>query len=63
MCSSDLLRMALEESKGDLRQLETRHYDELFDLIAHRPDRSVVDLPDVKVTKLNGTLQCVSVRV
>jgi len=56
-----LLRMAIERSKGDLRQMETRHYDELFDLIAHRPNHSVVDLPELKVTKLNGTLCCEAV--
>lgn len=46
-----VLRLAIEEAKGDLRRLELRHYREVEDLIANRISQSIVYLPGVAVKK------------
>jgi tRNA(Ile)-lysidine synthase len=51
-----LLRMAIEELKGDTRKLEWKHFEEMLDLIYHRPSLSVVDVPDLKIQKEDNWL-------
>ena len=47
-----LLRIALEELKGDLRRLTYQHWKEIEELIDARPINSIVDLPaGISVTK------------
>ncbi|MFH1876921.1 MAG: tRNA lysidine(34) synthetase TilS [Candidatus Omnitrophota bacterium] len=47
----NIMRFAIEELKGDTRKLELRHLEEIMDLIRHRPNYSIVDLPDLEVKK------------
>ena len=47
----NILRLAIEELKGDTRKLELKHMEEVLNLIYHRPAMSVVDLPDLEVKK------------
>ncbi len=47
----NVLRLAVEEIKGDTRRLEFRHFEEVLDLLRHRPLHSVVDLPGLSVIK------------
>ena len=52
----NILRIAIEELKGNTRKLDLRHFDEIIDLIYNRPDFSIVDLPDLEVKKENSWL-------
>jgi tRNA(Ile)-lysidine synthase len=47
----NILRVTIEELKGNMRKLELRHMEEVLDLVYHRPVMSVVDLPDLEVKK------------
>lgn len=53
---NNVLRIAIEEVKGHVRKLESRHLDELRDLVLHRPLGSIVDLPDLIAKKEEKTL-------
>ncbi len=47
-----ILRLAIEELKGDLRRLTYQHWKEMEELIEARPVSSIVDLPaGISVTK------------
>jgi len=48
---NNVIRIAIEELKGNTRRLEIKHLNELQDLILHRPIGSIVDLPDLIVKK------------
>ncbi len=48
---ANVIRIAIEEVQGHSRRLESRHLDELRDLVLSRPTGSVVDLPSVLVKK------------
>ena len=48
---NNVIRVAIEEVKGNTRKLETRHLEELKDLLINRPCGSIVDLPDISVKK------------
>jgi tRNA(Ile)-lysidine synthase len=48
---NNVLRIAIEEIKGDTRRIEIRHLYELCDLIYTRPSGSIVDLPSLIVKK------------
>ena len=48
---NNVIRIAIEELKGNTRRLELRHLDELWDLIRNRPLGSVVNLPDILIKK------------
>ena len=48
---NNLIRIAIERVKGNLRRIESKHLEEILDLIETRPDASVVDIPLVKVIK------------
>ncbi|MCK9615253.1 MAG: TilS substrate-binding domain-containing protein [Candidatus Omnitrophica bacterium] len=48
---NNIIRIAIEELKGDTRKLELRHLDEIKDLIENRPSGSVVHLPGLSVRK------------
>ena len=47
----NLVRLAIEELKGNTRKLELRHLEEIGDLLYNRPGGSIVDIPDLKVEK------------
>jgi len=47
----NVIRLAIEEVKGDLRRLEFRHLEEILDLMKSRPDGSIVDLPNIEASK------------
>jgi tRNA(Ile)-lysidine synthase len=51
-----VVRVAIEELKGNIRSIETRHLDEIYDLVTKRPPGSIVDIPYVKVQKQDKTL-------
>ena len=53
---NNVVRIAIEELKGNTRRLEAKHLDELRDLIFKRPKGSVVDLPEIIVKKEEKTL-------
>lgn len=53
---NNVIRIALEEIKGDIKRLEFRHLEEVRDLIFNRPQGSIVDLPGVIVKKDEGVL-------
>ena len=48
---NNVIRIAIEELKGDTRRLELRHLDEIKDLIESRPSESIVHLPGLSVRK------------
>ena len=48
---NNVIRIAVEQFKGNTRQLETKHVSEIRDLVFKRPLGSVVDLPDLQVKK------------
>jgi len=48
---NNVIRIAIEELKGDTRRLELRHLDEINDLIESRPSGSIVHLPGLSVRK------------
>ncbi|MDD5195188.1 MAG: tRNA lysidine(34) synthetase TilS [Candidatus Omnitrophica bacterium] len=52
----NIIRLAIEELKGDTRRLDFRHFEEILDLIHARPAFSIVDLPDLEVKKDEGWL-------
>ncbi len=52
----NVLRLAIENLKGDLRKLEFRHFEEIIDLIYKRPSLSIVDLPFLEIKKEAGWL-------
>jgi tRNA(Ile)-lysidine synthase len=41
----NVIRIAIEELKGHTRRIESRHIDEVVDLILYRPLESIVNLP------------------
>jgi len=52
-----VLRLALAEAKGDLRQVGFQHWQEVASLLHERPAGSVVDLPGgVRAVKQEGSL-------
>lgn len=51
-----VIRIAIEDLKGNLRKIETKHIKEIKDLIERRPYGSVVDLPDGRVIKEEKSL-------
>lgn len=53
---NNIVRIAVEEVKGDIRRWEFRHLEEIRDLILNRPQGSIVDLPGVVVKKDDGFL-------
>lgn len=53
---NNVIRVAIEELKGNTRRLEVKHLNELQDLILHRPRGSIVDLPDLIVKKEEKSL-------
>jgi len=53
---NNVVRIAIEELKGNTRRLETRHLNELQDLVFHRPKGSIVDLPDLIAKKEEKSL-------
>jgi len=46
-----VIRIAIEELKGDVRRIEGRHLEEIRDLVLRRPSASIVDLPSLLVKK------------
>lgn len=53
---NNVIRIAIEELKGTTRRIESKHLDEITDLILRRPAESVVDLPLLAVKKQAQTL-------
>lgn len=53
---NEVLRIALEEVKGNLRKIELKHILEIKDLITSRPPGSIVNLPQVCVEKVDKYL-------
>jgi len=53
---NNVVRIAIEDSKGDTRRIEARHLVELRDLVFNRPRGSIVDLPNLIVKKEEKTL-------
>lgn len=47
----NIIRLAIEEVKGNMRKLEFRHFEEIIDLLYKRPSGSIVHLPDLEVKK------------
>ena len=56
---NEVIRIAIENVKGDLRRLEFRHLEEIRDLIVNRPEGSVVHLPHLEVKKEE---KCISIK-
>lgn len=48
---NNVIIIAIEELKGSTRRIESRHIEEIVDLILHRPVESVVNLPLLAVKK------------
>jgi len=53
---NNVIRIAVEELKGNTRLFEARHLDEIRDLVYNRPSRSIVDLPHFSAKKEEKTL-------
>jgi len=52
----EIIRIAIDEVKGDLRRIELKHLDEIMDLISSRPSGSVVDLPGLEAKREQNSL-------
>jgi len=48
---NNVIRIAIEQLKGNTRRIEARHLNELKDLVFERPGGSIVDLPGLLVKK------------
>jgi tRNA(Ile)-lysidine synthase len=48
---NNIIMIAIEELKGSTRRIESRHIEEVIDLILHRPTESIVNLPFLSVKK------------
>ena len=48
---NNVIRIAIEELKGNNRRFEAKHLNELQDLVFQRPRGSIVDLPNLLVKK------------
>lgn len=48
---NNLLRLGIEEVKGDMRKIDNRHLKEIYHLVLTRPNGSIVDLPGFLVKK------------
>jgi len=53
---NNVIRFAVFELKGNVNNFDSRHLDEIYDLISNRPLNSVVDLPGFRVKKEEKTL-------
>jgi tRNA(Ile)-lysidine synthase len=53
---NNVIRIAIEELKGNTRKIDNRHLEEIRKLISHRPSGSLVDLPDFLAKKEDGLL-------
>lgn len=56
---NNVIRIAIEEVKGNIRRIESRHLEEVKDLVFSRPSGSMVDLPSLlfrKQESLKGLL-------
>ena len=53
---NNVIRIAIEQLKGNTRRIEAKHLNELKDLVFERPGKSIVDLPGVLVKKEEKTL-------
>ena len=53
---NNVVRIAIEELKGNTRRLEAKHLNELQDLVFRRPKGSIVDLPDIIAKKEEKSL-------
>jgi tRNA(Ile)-lysidine synthase len=53
---SAIIRLAIEKIKGSTRRIELKHIDEIVDLILHRPQDSIVDLPAISIKKEGKSL-------
>ncbi|MCM8789614.1 MAG: tRNA lysidine(34) synthetase TilS [Candidatus Omnitrophica bacterium] len=50
-----ILRLSIMKLKGNIRQIDFKHIKEIEDMIAYRPDNSIVDLPKgISVVKKKG---------
>ncbi len=47
----EIIRIAIEDVKGDLRKVEYRHLEEIEDLLINRPSGSIVHLPHLEIKK------------
>jgi len=56
-----MIRMSIEEMKGNLRRIEFKHMEDILDLIDRPEQESLLDLPDVLVEKYKGRLYLQSV--
>ncbi|MFC1514425.1 tRNA lysidine(34) synthetase TilS [Candidatus Omnitrophota bacterium] len=52
----NLLRICIERAKGSLRRVESKHLEQLFELLHSLPVGSVIDLPGLKVSKKEHSL-------
>lgn len=53
---NNVIRIAIEQLKGDTRQIEVRHLEEIRDLVFYRPPGSIVDLPNISIQKSDNFL-------
>ncbi len=53
---NNVVRIAIEELKGNTRKLQAKHLNELQDLVFRRPKGSIVDLPDLRAKKEEKSL-------
>ena len=57
-----VIRLAIQELKGNLNQFSLIHMKEIENLIRHRPDRSRVDLPHALTAQKNKSTLTLAVR-
>lgn len=53
---NNLLRLSIEMARGNLRKIDSKHIDEVIDLVFNRPLNSIVDIPDLCIIKKRETL-------
>jgi tRNA(Ile)-lysidine synthase len=52
----NILRVVVEELKGNTRRLEAKHLDQILDLIYKKPPLTRIDLPDLEVKREDAWL-------
>jgi tRNA(Ile)-lysidine synthase len=53
---NNVLRIAIEEVKGNLRRIESRHLKEVREFILHKPEGSRLHLPSLEIIKEKNVL-------
>jgi tRNA(Ile)-lysidine synthase len=57
-----ILRLAIEEVKGDTRRLEYKHFEQILDMIREKKPSLSLDIPQLQIKKEDGWLSIGTVK-